>query len=93
MLLGNIPRLRTLRIRHHPQYPLSHIASRRIFTHDPPAPSENIRIVDSAADISCVDIGFTVLFHNGEKMTMNTTLVRSPSNTFDIVSAAVVVED
>jgi hypothetical protein len=70
-----------------------YLASRRMFTHDPPDSTENILIVDSAADISCVGQGFTVLFHSGETMTMNTALARSPSNTFDIVSAVAVIED
>jgi hypothetical protein len=67
--------------------------SRRMYTHDPPGPSENILIVDSAADISCVGQGFTVLFHSGEKTVLNMALAKSPSNTFDIVSAAAVVEN
>jgi hypothetical protein len=46
-----------------------------MFTHEPPGPSENILIMDSAADISCVGQGFVILFHSGEKMTMNTALV------------------
>jgi hypothetical protein len=70
-----------------------YIASRRMFTHESPGPSENILIVDSAADISCVGQGFVILFHSGEKMTMNTALARSPSNTFNIVSATAIIED
>ena len=70
-----------------------YMTSRRLYTHDPPGADENILIVDSAADISCVGKGFSILFHSGEKMTLNTALVRSPSNTFDIVSAAAVIED
>jgi hypothetical protein len=64
-----------------------------MYTHVPPGPNENNLIVDSAADISCVGQGFTVLFHSGEKMILNTALARPPSNTFDIISAAAVVED
>lgn len=77
-----------------PQIPIEpYVASRHMFTHDPPDPTENILIVDRAADISCVGQGFTILFHSGESMRMNTALARSPSNTFDIVSAAAVIED
>jgi hypothetical protein len=66
---------------------------RRMYTHEPPDEEENILIIDSAADISCVGQGFTVLFHSGEKMTLSTALASAPSNTFDIVTAAAVVID
>jgi hypothetical protein len=64
-----------------------------MYTHDPPKEEENILIVDSAADISCVGQGFSILFHSGETMTLNTALANSPSTTFSIVSAASVIID
>jgi hypothetical protein len=70
-----------------------YVTSRRLYTHEPPGPDDDILIIDSAADISCVGRGFSVMFYSGEKMTLNTALVRSPSNTFEIVSATAVIED
>jgi hypothetical protein len=66
---------------------------RGIYTHEPPKPEENIIIIDSAADISCVGWGFSVMFHSGERTTLNMALARASANTFDIVTAAAVIED
>ncbi len=66
---------------------------RRMYTHVSPHEEENILIIDSAADISCVGQGFAILFQSGEKMILNTALASAPSNTFDIVTAAAVVSD
>jgi hypothetical protein len=70
-----------------------HSKLRRMYTDEPPGNQEDILIVDSAADISCVGRGFSILSHSGETMTMNTALSSLPSNTFDIVSAAAVIID
>jgi hypothetical protein len=64
-----------------------------MYTDDPPGEQEDILIVDSAANISCVGQGFLILFCSRETMTMNTALASLPSNTFDIVSAAAVIID
>ncbi len=66
---------------------------RRMYTHDPSHEEENILIIDSAADISCVGQGFAILFQSGEKMALSMALASAPSNTFDIVTAAAVVTD
>jgi hypothetical protein len=70
-----------------------HHKIRQMYTHDTPHEEENILIIDSTADISCVGQGFTVLFHSGERMTLSTAIASAPSNTFDIVTAAAVVID
>jgi hypothetical protein len=67
--------------------------ARRIYTHESPKSEENILVIDSAADISCVGQGFEVLFRSGETTTISLALASSEETTFDIVTAAAVVED
>jgi hypothetical protein len=66
---------------------------RRMYTHGTPSREENILIIDSAADISCVGQGFTVLFRSGETTTLDMALVGTKGRTLDIVTAATVVVD
>ncbi len=64
-----------------------------MYTHDPPPREENILIVDSAADISCIGRGFSILFYSGEKTNLDMALVGSKGRTLDIVTAAAVIVD
>ncbi len=66
---------------------------RRSFTHSTPKSEENILIIDSAADISCVGQGFSIMFYSGETTTISLAIAESASSTFDIVTAAAVVID
>jgi hypothetical protein len=66
---------------------------RRSFTHSAPKSEENILIIDSAADISCVGQGFSIMFYSGETTTISLAIKESASSTFDIVTAAAVVID
>jgi hypothetical protein len=66
---------------------------RRMYTHDAPPRNEDILIMDSAADISCVGRGFKILFHSGEKTNLDMALVGAKGRTLDIVTAAAVVLD
>ncbi len=65
----------------------------QMYSHKSPKEDENIIIINSAADISCIGHGFTVVFHSGETTTVHTALANSNGNDFDIVTAAAVVED
>ncbi len=66
---------------------------RRMYTHDSPPRDENILIVDSAADISCIGRGFSILFHSREKTNLDMALVGSRGRTLDIVTAVAVIVD
>ncbi len=66
---------------------------RRMYTHEVPLRNENILIMDSAADISCVGRGFEILFHSGEKTNLDMALVGAKGRTLDIVTAAAVIID
>jgi hypothetical protein len=61
-----------------------------MYAHATPSRNENILIMDSAADISCIGKGFSVLFQSGEKTNLDMALVGSKSRTLDIVTAAAV---
>jgi hypothetical protein len=66
---------------------------RRMFTHEIPTKNENILIIDSAADISCIGRGFSILFHSREKTNLDMAIVGSEGRTLDIVTAAAVIID
>ncbi len=72
---------------------MEHDKIRRVYTHESPNSDENILIVDSAADISCIGQGFKILFHSGETTTIGMALADSNPREFDVVTAAAVVID
>ncbi len=49
-------------------------------------------ILDSAADISCVGREFEILFYTGETSTVGGAIPKMASVTYDIMTAAAVVE-
>ncbi len=72
---------------------MEHDKIRRVYTHESPNSDENILIVDSAADISCIGQGFKILFHSGETTMIGMALADSSPRKFDVVTAAAVVID
>ncbi len=62
-------------------------------TNDAPSDDTTILIMDSAADISCVGQNFEILFYTGETTTLGVAVAAFNSQTYDIVSAATVVEN
>jgi hypothetical protein len=66
---------------------------RRMYSHEVPSRSENILIMDSAADISCIGKGFEIFFRSGEKTNLDMALAGTKGRTLDIVTGAAVVVD
>ncbi len=60
---------------------------------DVPNKNENILIMDSAADISVIGRGFSILFHSGETAQVGMAAACAQKVTYDIVTTAAVVID
>lgn len=66
--------------------------NRRMHTDEMPTQDTPILIMDSAADISCVGKDFEILFYTGETTSLGVAMAMVNSSTYEIVSAAAVVE-
>mmetsp|Transcript_11803 Transcript_11803/g.17014 ORF Transcript_11803/g.17014 Transcript_11803/m.17014 type:complete len:115 (-) Transcript_11803:29-373(-) len=64
-----------------------------MFSDPVPSASENILIVDCAADQSCIGQGFKILYHTGEEINLNGAIAGMQGGIFPIVCAAAVVID
>ena len=71
----------------------SHVKARRVQGHPTPDPTENILIVDSAADQSCVGQGFRILHYTGASIQLEGALDTMGGGYYPLVSAAAVVTD
>lgn len=69
-----------------------HEVVRRMHTDEEPLTNVPILIMDSAADISCIERGFEILFHTGQTTTVGGTMAEMESMTYDIVTGATVIE-
>jgi hypothetical protein len=65
---------------------------RRMHTDMQPNQNTPILIMDNAADISMIGLGFEILFHTGEKTTLWGAMASLEGKTYDIVTVAAVVE-
>jgi hypothetical protein len=67
---------------------------RRVHTHVPPNPTDNVLIIDSAADQSCVGQGFRILYYTGATIHLDGgALDTMGGGNYPLVSAAAVVTD
>jgi len=66
---------------------------RRVQTQTPPSPDDNVLIIDSAADQSCIGQGFRILHYTGATIHLDGALDTMGGGNYPLVSAAAVVTD
>jgi hypothetical protein len=67
--------------------------TRQVYMDERPLPHDNVLIMDSGAEISCVGQGFSILTWSGETVSLGTVEMQNEKRTYDIVSAATVIID
>jgi len=66
---------------------------RRAFTDSTPTTTEDVLIIDCAADQSCIGRGFKILYHTGEEIRLNGAIAGMRGGVFPIVCAAAIAID
>jgi hypothetical protein len=70
-----------------------HNRIRRMSTDEMPSQDTPVLIMDSAADMSCIGREFEILFYTGETINLSGAMANMSGNTYEVVTAAAVVED